>query len=347
MNNIRVSSIDLLRTIAIIIMIIANSSPYILVSPHSIWIRIISSLAAPLFIFLSGFSFFLSFNKNQNYRNKYFQIFYLFCSAILLDISIWHIMPFQTFDVLYLISFGLLINILIFKLNLKLKLLVAFLFICTSFILQYIFNYRFNIPDIQLQHINWSQFNWGNMFEFRRCFIDGWFPIFPWLGIAILGHIIAQKIKLIIQYKNLVKWSSLFLILIFGFFLINKELVSPERQGYVELFYPPSLLFIFFELSFIFLLFSLVYNLKSINSPKFNFLNILGRNSLLIYLFHALIISYVFQSFFIPLSLFLFLATILIFIFTCFLLGFIIEWIEKNNYLKFVPRPLKSVLGLK
>ena len=98
----RLSSIDLLKTIAIIIMIIANSSPYILVSPHSIYTRIISSLAAPLFIFLSGFSFFLSFNKNQNYRNKYFQVFYLFCSAILLDITIWHIMPFQTFDVLYL-----------------------------------------------------------------------------------------------------------------------------------------------------------------------------------------------------------------------------------------------------
>ena len=347
MNNIRVSRIDLLRTIKIIIIIIANSIPYILVSPHSIWLRIISSLAAPLFIFLSGFSFFLSFNKNQNYRNKYFQVFYLFCSAILLNITIWHIMPFQTFDVLYLISFGLLINILIFKLKVSLKLIVAFLFICTSFVLQNIFNYRFNIPDIQLQHINWSQFNWGNLFKFRRCFNDGWTPIFPWIGIAILGHIIAQKIELIIQHKILIKWSSLFLILIFGFFLINKELVSPERQGYLELFYPPSLLFIFFELSFILLLFSLVYNLKSINSPKFKFLIILGLNSLLIYLFYALIISYVLQSFFIPASLFLFLPTVLIFIFTCFLLAFIIEWIEKNNYLKFLPRPLKSVLGLK
>ena len=345
MNNIRVSRIDLLRTIAIII--IANSIPYILVLPHSIWLRIISSLAALLFIFLVGFSFFLSFNNNQNYRNKYFQIFYLFCSAILLNITIWHIMPFQTFDVLYLISCGLLINILIFKLNVSLKLIVAFLFICTSFVLQNIFNYRFNIPDIQLKHINWSQFNWGNLFKFRRCFNDGWTPIFPWIGIAILGHIIAQKIELIIQYKNLIKWSSLFLILIFGFFLINKELVSPERQGYLELFYPPSLLFIFFELSFILLLFSLVYNLKSINSPKFKFLIILGLNSLLIYLFYALIISYVLQSFFIPPSLFLFLPTVLIFIFTYFLLAFIIEWIEKNNYLKFLPRPLKSVLGLK
>jgi len=64
-------------------------------------------------------------------------------------------------------------------------------------------------------------------------------------------------------------------------------------------------------------------------------------------LFHALIISYILKFFFIPLSLFLFMPTILIFILTCFLLAFIVEWIEKNNYLKFLPRPLKSILGLK
>lgn len=347
MNNIRVSSIDLLRTIAIIIMIIANSSPYILVLPHSFWIRIISSLAAPLFIFLSGFSFFLSFNNNQNYRNKYFQVFYLFCSAILLDITIWHIMPFQTFDVLYLISFGLLINILIFKLNLSLKLIVAFLFICTSFLLQNIFNYRFNIPDIQLQNTNWSQFNWISIFEFRRCFIDGWFPIFPWIGIAILGHIIAQKIELIIQHKNLIKWLSLILILIFGFFLINKELVSPERQGYLELFYPPSLLFIFFELSFILLLFSLVYNLKSINSPKFKFFGSVGRKSLFIYIFHAFVISFLFQNYFSPQTPVLFSAITLLFLFCCYLLTSIVESLEIKNNLKFIPVPLKAILGLK
>ena len=113
MQDKRLASIDLLRTISIIIMIIANSSPYILVSPHSIWLRLISSLAAPLFIFLSGYSFFVSFNQNKNFYHKFSQALYILISAVFVDVFIWQIMPFQTFDVLYLISFALLINILI------------------------------------------------------------------------------------------------------------------------------------------------------------------------------------------------------------------------------------------
>lgn len=50
-------------------------------------------------------------------------------------------------------------------------------------------------------------------------------------------------------------------IFLFGIILINKELVSPEREGYLELFYPISIVYLF-ELSFILLLFPLVYNLK-------------------------------------------------------------------------------------
>ena len=347
MQNKRLPSIDVLRSIAIIIMIIANSCPYILVSPHSIWLRIISSLAAPLFIFLSGYSFFISINNKINYRHKLLQVFYLIISALFIDSVIWQTVPFQTFDVLYMISFGLLINILIFKLNLSIKLIVAFLFICTSFLLQNIFNYRFNIPDIKIQNTNWSQFNWGSIVEFRRCFIDGWFPIFPWIGIAILGQVIAQKIELIIQHKNLVKWSSLFLFLLFGIILINKELVSPERDGYLELFYPPSLLFIFFELSFILLLFSLVYNLKSINSPKFKFFGSVGRKSLFIYIFHAFVISFLFQNYFSPQTPVLFSAITLLFLFCCYLLTSIVESLEIKNNLKFIPVPLKAILGLK
>ena len=347
MQNKRLPSIDVLRSIAIIIMIIANSCPYILVSPHSIWLRIISSLAAPLFIFLSGYSFFISINNKINYRHKLLQVFYLIISALFIDIVIWQTVPFQTFDVLYMISFGLLINILILKLKVSLKLLLAITCICSSFLLQNIFNYRFNIPDIQLQNTNCAQFNWFSIFEFRRCFIDGWFPLFPWLGIAILGQVIAQESDLIFKHKNLVKWSSLFLFLIFGIILINKELVSPEREGYLELFYPPSLFFIFFELSFILLLFSQVYNLKCINSPKLKFLGLVGRKSLFIYIFHTFVISFLFQNYFSHQTPVLFSAITLLFLFCCYLLTFIVESLEIKNNLKFIPVPLKAILGLK
>ena len=345
MHDKRLASIDLLRTISIIIMIIANSSPYILVSPHSIWLRLISSLAAPLFIFLSGYSFFVSFNQNKNFYHKFSQAFYLIISAVFLDVIIWHIFPFQTFDVLYLISFALLINTLIFKLNMKIKLILAVAFICASFILQFIFKYRFNIIDNQLNNINWNEINMYSIFEIKRCFIDGWFPLFPWLGISILGHIFAQKSELIFNHQKFLKWVSLTTLIIFGILLIDNQINLQERQGYLELFYPPSVFFIFFELSFIVLLLSIFHKFDFINKPKFKFFCLLGRKSLFIYLYHAFIISFLFQNYLIPLSPLLFSVIILLFIISCFILAFIAEFLEKNNYLRYLP--LKTILGLK
>ena len=43
----RLESIDFLRTIAIIIMLTANSAPYVLNATHPLWVRLICSLAAP------------------------------------------------------------------------------------------------------------------------------------------------------------------------------------------------------------------------------------------------------------------------------------------------------------
>jgi uncharacterized membrane protein len=345
MQDKRLASIDLLRTISIIIMIIANSSPYILVSPHSIWLRLISSLAAPLFIFLSGYSFFVSFNQNKNFYHKFSQALYILISAVFVDVFIWQIMPFQTFDVLYLISFALLINILIFKLSLSLKIMLAVVFICASFLLQFVLKYRFNIIDNQLHNIKWNEINMYSIFEIKRCFIDGWFPLFPWLGISILGQIVAQKTKLIFNHQKFVKWVSLTTLIIFGILLINYEINVQERQSYLELFYPPSVFFIFFELSFIALLMSIIHKFDFINKPKFKFFCLLGRKSLFIYLYHAFIISFLFRKYFIPLSPLLFSVIILLFIFSCFILAFLAESLEKNNYLKYLP--FKTILGLK
>ena len=51
----RLPGIDLLRTSAIFIMIIANASPYLVKGSISYEFRLFCSLAAPVFIFLSGF----------------------------------------------------------------------------------------------------------------------------------------------------------------------------------------------------------------------------------------------------------------------------------------------------
>ena len=46
--------VDVLRGLAITIMVGANLIPSLLVPPAPFWLRLVSSIAAPLFIFLSG-----------------------------------------------------------------------------------------------------------------------------------------------------------------------------------------------------------------------------------------------------------------------------------------------------
>ena len=50
----RESQIDILRGVAIVTMIAANMAPYLLQKPHSIYVRLYGTFAAPLFILLSG-----------------------------------------------------------------------------------------------------------------------------------------------------------------------------------------------------------------------------------------------------------------------------------------------------
>ena len=60
-------SVDLLRGLAIAVMVAANLVPFLLVPPAPFWLRVIASVAAPLFIFLSGMMVALSFRMKKSY----------------------------------------------------------------------------------------------------------------------------------------------------------------------------------------------------------------------------------------------------------------------------------------
>ena len=112
----RFVELDIARSIAILIMIVANAAPSLLEeeSVHPIF-RVICSLAAPLFIFISGLTFRVNMDSKKSGLLK--NAFYLLASAAFVDVAIWRIMPFCTFDVLYLIAFSQLITFFIFKLS--------------------------------------------------------------------------------------------------------------------------------------------------------------------------------------------------------------------------------------
>ena len=103
--------IDFIRSIAIIIMIIANSAAVIGNKEYSYFFRIICSLAAPLFVLISGISFSVSSKYPSTSDTKTKSAFYLLITATCIDLFIWQIPPFNTFDVLYIIAFGIFLNI--------------------------------------------------------------------------------------------------------------------------------------------------------------------------------------------------------------------------------------------
>jgi uncharacterized membrane protein len=343
----RLTKIDFFRSLAIVIMIFANSSPYIFQEPHPIWFRLFCSIAAPLFIFLSGYSFHLSFRKDKNKKHKYTQAFYLLLSAIFIDTVVWQILPFQTFDVLYLIAFGILINTLIFDLSIPIKLSIASIFIFGSFFLKFLVAYRFNIYDQPINIISSKQINFSTIFDAKRWLIDGWFPLFPWTGVAILGQIFSQKIDLLNKYMTILKWPTLFILSFFLYLVLQTISPIPERDGYLEIFYPPSPYFICFFLTLIFFLFSFFNNSKINEHRFFMFFGILGRKSMFIYIYHAFIISYMLASFAKPLRPLLFLLVNFIFILSAFVMAYLLEKIEENKLVEFIPKSIKKVLGIR
>ena len=343
----RLTKIDFLRSLAIIIMIFANSSPYIFQGPHPIWFRLFCSIAAPLFIFLSGYSFHLSFRIYKNKKHKYIQAFYILLSAIFIDTVVWQILPFQTFDVLYLIAFGILINTLIFDFNVIIKLSIASIFILGSFCLKFLVAYRFNIYEQPINIISLKQINFSSIFDAKRWLIDGWFPLFPWTGVAILGQIFSQKIDIINKYMIILKWPTLFTLSFFLYLVLQTISPIPERDSYLEIFYPPSPYFVCFFLTLIFFLFSFFNNSKINGHRFFIFLGILGRKSMFIYIYHAFIIAYILASFAKPMRPLLFLIVNFIFILSAFAMAYFLEKIEKNKLVEFVPKSIKKVLGIR
>jgi peptidoglycan/LPS O-acetylase OafA/YrhL len=66
-----------------------------------------------------------------------------------------------------------------------------------------------------------------------------------------------------------------------------------------------------------------------------------------IYIYHAFIISYILASFAKPLRPLLFLLVNFIFILSAFAMAYLLEKIEENKLVEFVPKSIKKVLGIR
>jgi len=324
--------VDVLRGLAITIMVGANLIPYLLISPAPFWLRLISSIAAPLFIFLSGMMVALSC-RIKRHTFSYFLVRggFVVVIAALLDLLANGIIPFMSVDVLYLIGFSLPVAFLFLSLSLRTRMAVFASILVATPLLQGIFGYSPLPINMSISALLGGAALPPLSAIISHGFIDGWFPLIPWLGIALLGAqagTFRWQGNTIVSFANrkLMLLASGILVLgaIFWFFVPGPLLT---RLGYVELFYPPTVEFLFFITGVIFCLF-VAADLLPVTKAIFDPIRAMGECSLAIYILHIVIIELFIEPLQINVPLGFFLADYLIFLCGMILFAYLIRWIR-------------------
>jgi len=301
MNKGRDTTIDALRGLAILIMIAANSSATIYAEPHPYWFRCLSSVAAPLFITLSGMMI-----RFSQIRKDYPFVYFLKRGLVLIgvaafkDIAAWHMYPFTSFDVLYIIGISAPIAFLFGRIN-KTSLqwmLIAAVFLLTP-VLQHLFGYTPYPTEISLDGSYYRVVE-NQTSVLNHLFIDGWFPIFPWLGFSLFGVMLARyrwegEGNRSFYHKKV----GLVAIACLSIGILLKVAFPVElliRDGFGEVFYPPTLGFCIYTVGIILTLFGAFDKVAFFKA--FKPVAIVGRSSLFLYILHTFAINYVFSLLF-------------------------------------------------
>jgi len=304
----RVIFIDLMRAIAVLQMVQGHTVDVLLAqdfrnlnSPiFSIW-YFLRGMTAPIFMFTAGTVFtylFRSVNKpfKENYRVKkgIKRGLLLIFLGYMLRYPTWTLVDFsdvtpdkwQTFftvDVLQLIGVSLLILLLILLIAEKLKTNYTIFFVVASVFIFLLCPFT--------EQVNWLAFLPEPIAGYFYGGTGSLFPLFPWSGYVIAGGVLGSYLA---KHPMVFKTSRFsFLLAIFGaafiFIAVGSELILKSFE--IHLVNPqtePNV--IFFRMGFVLLLTALVsYVSLSVNKIP-QIIILAGRNTLLIYIVHLVIL---------------------------------------------------------
>jgi uncharacterized membrane protein len=288
----RIFWIDVIRGIAIILMIPANLAPF-LTETHPLWFRIIGSYAAPTFIALSAGMVVL--------RAPYHDFAYylkrgglVLLVGVLLDTFLWRIYPFTSVDVLYVIGPGIPVVYLAHKRSAHELSLIGIVLLMAGPVLQSIFPYDPTPLQVYFKDAFWPGFHrlassW---------FIDGWFPIIPWSGFVFIGAALAKSFfgDTDSSHAHRLLWPGLALAAAGFLFLFSSSPYMPTiaggevlttREGYSEIFYPPSLGYL---MSAVGIILALTGAFAQVGKTRWDaFPAYFGRYSMFVYIMHQVL----------------------------------------------------------
>ena len=294
----RDATVDVLRGLAIVTMIAANLAGPVLVEPHPTWIRLYGSFAAPIFVLLSGMMVGLTAAASDRRPTYYLaRGASLLTVAALVDIGVWQIFPFTTVDVLYLIGVCVPMCALLLRLSEAVRwTIVALVFVATP-LLQSSLGYTPYPTEIFLTGAPTIVVS-GQTTILNHWLVDGFFPLFPWAGFALLGACLASRrwregVTVRIG-RGWVVALSVALFVAGALIWSSRPGVTLTRAGYSELFYPPTVGYVITALGVIGVLFRLVDRRAS--ARGFDVVCALGESALAMYVLHLLVIRYAIKT---------------------------------------------------
>lgn len=277
-------SVDAVRGFAVVTMIGSNMVPYLLNEPYPFWLRVFASLAAPTFVLLAGFMVgHAAVERRRSMTHCLKRAAELLLVAALVDHLIWGTAPFSTFDILYLIAFVVPIAHAAQRLPRAAVLCLAALVFVATRPLQHHLGYGRDISHPLLDRL-------------QALVVDGWFPLFPWLGFGLVGSVVGAlrrqrpevvasqlpRVALVCLAAGIARWW-------------HARPILPTRQGYAELFYPPSFAFVLTALGAALCLLGLMFRVRHVAVCRV--FAVYGRASLLIYVLHLASIALVLERF--------------------------------------------------
>ncbi len=292
-NQNRIPWVDALRGLAIILMVPANLAPYF-AEPHPMWFRILGSFAAPVFIMLSAGMVILTAERHSlAYFLKRGGLIIL--TGALIDIMLWRIFPFTSFDVLYPIGLALPLMYILRNVKSHELLYITIIFVLATYILQLYFGYHAETLEVYFDDMFLPSL--GRLLQ--SWFIDGWFPVFPWLGYAVLGALFFRTLfagDLVAKYHVMGIGLALTLT---GFILlfipvdasvlrnIANGSILDVRGGYSEIFYPPTFAYIFTSTGIVILFATILRKVHHLG--PLSILAFFGKHSMMVYILHQVL----------------------------------------------------------
>ncbi len=288
-------TIDVLRGLAIVIMVAANLAASALAKPHPFWFRLYGSLAAPLFVLLSGMIVAYT-TRRKGYGLGHFLArgMMMVMVAALLEVLIWKFYPFMSVDVLYLIGVSIPLSHLALRLSTTARwLIIAVIFLGTP-VLQQVLGYADYPTEVSLSgDPNVLIADPTNVVS--HWLMDGWFPLFPWLGFALLGvQLAGLRVRQPVRAPGWVLHALFSGTAVFACGVVTWCLHPGAllvRGGYSELFYPPTLGFIMTAIGLTIVLLATIDWKPDLH--VYLPLRLLGESALSMYLLHLAMIKYV------------------------------------------------------